>query len=544
MFSLLNKLIKYNLKFYDCTQEDYSQKVINNILYDESKRIVSYYKELLFWNEETEFLKRFYRNEEALQRLPKISEYYQEHSVTFPRFSLEISYKIMEKYIKRRRRLMENENSRLFFKEEKEYDRILPSDLRKERIDYEDKEIIMSLSSLKSTLVLNNEASFVNEVHLYKDFFDFKRERQVKPEKEKGKGKLLMKNKEKLIFNSSIIKQLMNKKYIKGSISKDVNKEERQVKPEKIKEKEENMINNHKSKVYNLLNMNIKQQKSNITSLNIKNNHKKGGILDYNESNLIKNLSSVKSVKSVKSNNNSKLYKNIRLVKEKPMENMGNNGNIGNIVNNNIFKVNLNININQIRSNLNKCLNNNNNNNSKSKILIDNPSFKKMSNNKVKSNFFKEASTPKNKTELQRLDQTYQYKHNKNSNDKPIFNLLQLYNKNMSRNIGNNNSKIVTNTNTNSICSRVFINQTQGNSVIHNKTNSLIKSLKLIIPKAESKISKITYTRGNSEYNLTYNQEIDKYNHNQSKDKDKEKYKNKTDNKYNSLKFKKIKYHK
>lgn len=60
--SCLDKMIKSNrdnLNYYNWTNEDYNKFVINDIIYDERKRLVSVFKEYLLWDESSDFLRRY-----------------------------------------------------------------------------------------------------------------------------------------------------------------------------------------------------------------------------------------------------------------------------------------------------------------------------------------------------------------------------------------------------------------------------------------------------------------------------------------------------
>ncbi len=125
-FSYKNSLLN-NLKKYDSSFEYYANKISNDIVYDEQKRIVCYYREHLLWNEETEFLKRYYGANESEYRIPKIAEYYMNFSITLPNYSIISPCKVIKKYIKRKQKLFENkENSESLALEKGTYERILP----------------------------------------------------------------------------------------------------------------------------------------------------------------------------------------------------------------------------------------------------------------------------------------------------------------------------------------------------------------------------------------------------------------------------------
>ena len=54
----INSITKFNLIVHNSTQEEYNIKVINDIIYNEDKRIVSRFKDHLIYNDPAEFLRR------------------------------------------------------------------------------------------------------------------------------------------------------------------------------------------------------------------------------------------------------------------------------------------------------------------------------------------------------------------------------------------------------------------------------------------------------------------------------------------------------
>ena len=86
----------YNLKKYYI-------KVINDIISDQDKHIVSIFKNYLIWNDPNEYLKRYYLLNECEFRLNPIALYYNSYTYCFPNYycNLEI-IKILLKNIKRK----------------------------------------------------------------------------------------------------------------------------------------------------------------------------------------------------------------------------------------------------------------------------------------------------------------------------------------------------------------------------------------------------------------------------------------------------------
>lgn len=53
----VNHIIKFNLIVHNSTEEEYNIKVINDIIYNEDKRVVSKFKDHLIFNDPAEFLR-------------------------------------------------------------------------------------------------------------------------------------------------------------------------------------------------------------------------------------------------------------------------------------------------------------------------------------------------------------------------------------------------------------------------------------------------------------------------------------------------------
>ena len=60
------------------SREFYNTKVINDIIYNEPTNIVSQFKDYLIFDDVSEFLKRFYKTDEAVARLPRMYQFYED----------------------------------------------------------------------------------------------------------------------------------------------------------------------------------------------------------------------------------------------------------------------------------------------------------------------------------------------------------------------------------------------------------------------------------------------------------------------------------
>ena len=179
----IHTLTKYNPKQYT-----YNSKVINDIIHDERKHIVAVFKNLLFWDETSDFLKRFYFLFESINRLPQIASYYETYTLFAPvYFAFEDVIKIMNKNTKRKRRYLEliEENEDRMYNEiqngrnnnkEKNVKYIISQDEIKE---------ISSLVSVKNNNTVNRSAggndneerssksfysNYVNEFHMLMNY--------------------------------------------------------------------------------------------------------------------------------------------------------------------------------------------------------------------------------------------------------------------------------------------------------------------------------------------------------------------------------------
>lgn len=64
-------------KKYLTSKEYYNVKIINDIIYNEATHIVSVFKDYLIYDDISEFLRRYYNELEAIQRLPKMYSFYE-----------------------------------------------------------------------------------------------------------------------------------------------------------------------------------------------------------------------------------------------------------------------------------------------------------------------------------------------------------------------------------------------------------------------------------------------------------------------------------
>lgn len=174
-FLIFHKTIQSNLLKYNITKEAYEIKIINDIIFDESKHIVSIFKNNLVWDESSDFLKRFYNEIESLIRLPKISSYYQEYTLFVPIYFKLDCCRLMMKNTKKKKKVLEME-------EEKDIDKrkVIYKDMadNRETISYfikpEEVDIDLAKSQSQSQLSylirnIDESDQFIHRINCYKE---------------------------------------------------------------------------------------------------------------------------------------------------------------------------------------------------------------------------------------------------------------------------------------------------------------------------------------------------------------------------------------
>jgi hypothetical protein len=99
----IEKRCREYLLYYNCDSTQYNINVINNIISDQNKHIVSVFKNYLLWDDTSEYLKRYYYLNEIKFRLKPIASYYISYTYFSPVYfcNLEI-IKILLKNVKRK----------------------------------------------------------------------------------------------------------------------------------------------------------------------------------------------------------------------------------------------------------------------------------------------------------------------------------------------------------------------------------------------------------------------------------------------------------
>ncbi len=108
----IEKRSRDKLNLYNITLKKYYIKIINDILDDKDKHIVSLFKNYLICNEPNDYLKRYYFLNETEYRLNPIAYYYNYYTYCFPNYycNLEI-IKILLKNVKKKIKYLEEKDS-------------------------------------------------------------------------------------------------------------------------------------------------------------------------------------------------------------------------------------------------------------------------------------------------------------------------------------------------------------------------------------------------------------------------------------------------
>ena len=163
------------LRTHDTTIKKYNILNINAIIFDQKNHKVATFKNYLIWDETSEFFKRYYKLYESVDRIPKISEYYEEYTLFAPvYFGLDsLILIIMNKWTKKKKKYLEyledkeDEDSKSKIKR-KDFKPLLNCELFNEKT-LEQKSMMSNYTKSKTTLDLS-KYDFYNDNLNYKNF--------------------------------------------------------------------------------------------------------------------------------------------------------------------------------------------------------------------------------------------------------------------------------------------------------------------------------------------------------------------------------------
>ena len=113
----LRRIVRQSLdKKYLTSQDYYNSKIVSDVMYNENRHIVSVFKDYLIFDDFSEYLKRFYLDNEASERLPRVFEFYEKYSKVFPNYVVLPENKYMFKNIERKQKLIDEKHQQFLEK--------------------------------------------------------------------------------------------------------------------------------------------------------------------------------------------------------------------------------------------------------------------------------------------------------------------------------------------------------------------------------------------------------------------------------------------
>jgi len=246
-----------NLKKYSTSNKKYRIFIINTIIFDQRIHEVAVFKNNLLWDESSEFLKRFYKSKESVERIPKISEYYEKYTLFPPvYFGLNgLVVIIMNKWTKRKKNYLE-----------------YIEDHEDEREEKKKKNKNISFEKLINSSLINNKASSKsilskNTLDLSKFENESNKKNKVKNFSKNNNENFNTLNKEKSLSLSDIIDDLSSQySIIFNNANNNKNNIDNCVKDKEKKNKKELQINLNKKSIK-------KEGRNEINVNKIKNNY-------------------------------------------------------------------------------------------------------------------------------------------------------------------------------------------------------------------------------------------------------------------------------
>ena len=119
IFKVIRQISYTNLfKKYTSGKFSFSKILINHLIFNESSKIVARFKDFLIYDDNTEFVRRFYPKEGTNPRLKKILIFYEKYSKIFPNYLILKENKYLYRNIRKKQKMINAINE--IKKEEKE----------------------------------------------------------------------------------------------------------------------------------------------------------------------------------------------------------------------------------------------------------------------------------------------------------------------------------------------------------------------------------------------------------------------------------------
>ncbi len=312
-----SKIYEKEKTIYNCLIRKYSQfeysyslVCINNLIFNEQCMIVARFKDFLFLDDMTEFLRRFYSKKELKRRLSKIFNFYESYSKIFPNYMILTESKYLYRNIRKKQKMIDAFNQ--IKKEEEENRKSLKKELdkkEKEEITIFNKSIQESINryhpSCNSFMRNSNISGYMkNNYHNNESNWNslisisLNKAYPLNNNKNSNFNSFDLDNNEITVNSENSLKnivQILNQKY------------------------ENNNTNSNKENISNII-KDEKNKKNNRKNQN-QNNHKKINDNPKIKKNTIKKETKIKKVKPININqNNTKIEKEKEREKEKEKE--------------------------------------------------------------------------------------------------------------------------------------------------------------------------------------------------------------------------------
>ena len=165
IFNVLRQMSYTKLfKKYSSGDFSFNKICINNLVFNENSLVVARFKDFLIYDDNTEFIRRFYSNKDCKQRLTKILNFYEKYSKIFPNYLVLKENKYLYRNIRKKQKMIDAFNE--IKKEEKEN--------RKKLKNNKDSKGKNDLNELFTKKIKNEIKSFQNNISFknYKNSFD------------------------------------------------------------------------------------------------------------------------------------------------------------------------------------------------------------------------------------------------------------------------------------------------------------------------------------------------------------------------------------
>ena len=111
IFRVLRQMTYTKLfKKYSSGNFSYAKILANNLIFNDNCRVVARFKDFLIYDDNTEFLRRFYTDEESHPRLIKILNFYEAYSKIFPNYMILKESKYLYRNIRKKQKMIDAVN--------------------------------------------------------------------------------------------------------------------------------------------------------------------------------------------------------------------------------------------------------------------------------------------------------------------------------------------------------------------------------------------------------------------------------------------------